>query len=581
MIDIDTLLNKVANGGTTAYGILAVGEWNTLVQAVKELQGLSASAETVAALQSSLNKLNTRLTAVEGVAEKNTSSASSALLAATNANNDLATHKNDTTVHVTSAEKSKWNTAANKVIPESLISGLQEVSATSDAVSLLFTEADTVGGDDDVVTVEIPAATTTKAGVMTAADKRRLNAGATMRFDGFADDEDVLQDTAPTVDGVYYDKTKASFFAKSGEDYYGDCEGCEEYMAVRYDETGDYDIRKDKLYLYNDKVWLWSDSEDDLVGVDAAALSEIEELRTFINPRTFINANILLGYSGSMTFDGMTAKLEAMQYLSKYVGAGTVVTFLSTDGWASYQFLSDDSDNGIQDTNNWRKFGGSATVGNCYNVTNDVPLTMGYYTLETAIAEAYTKGYTTVGIQITFAVGESTWKTYQYIGADSTETNFKNPDNWLDLAGMASGAETLINVDYLCGACTSAAFYTLEYAIAAIKALQNSTGITYAKSGLVITYKTADNTWECKQFKGEATDFGEAALWQDFGGGGSTDVETSDIPEEGGTDAFSTGGAYSNLPTDLKVDTETEGVVKISMVNVCFSGDIAANSPPL
>ena len=215
------------------------------------------------------------------------------------------------------------------------------------------------------------------------------------------------------------------------------------------------------------------------------------------------------------------------------------------------------------------------TVGNCYNVTNDAPLEMGYYTLETAIAKAYEKGYSSVGIQITFAIADGSWKTYQYIGADSSQVNFNNPENWLDLAGMSAGDEMFINVDYLCGACSVASFYTLEYAIAAIKALQTSTGITYAKSGLVITYKTADNTWETKQFKGEATDFGEAALWQDFGGGGGSKVETKDEPEEDGEDAFSTGGAYDLIPTDLHIDTETEGVVKISMLNA--KGEMVGN----
>lgn len=48
---------------------------------------------------------------------------------------------------------------------------------------------------------------------------------------------------------------------------------------------------------------------------------------------------------------------------------------------------------------------------------------------------------------------------------------------------------------------------------------------------------------------------------------GSGGGEAKDEPREGGTDAFSTGGAYSNIPTGLNVDTETEGVVKLQMKN--------------
>lgn len=43
MVNIEDLLGKVANNGATLQGILAHGEWNTLVQAVRELQGLVAS----------------------------------------------------------------------------------------------------------------------------------------------------------------------------------------------------------------------------------------------------------------------------------------------------------------------------------------------------------------------------------------------------------------------------------------------------------------------------------------------------------------------------------------------------------
>ena len=70
---------------------------------------------------------------------------------------------------------------------------------------------------------------------------------------------------------------------------------------------------------------------------------------------------------------------------------------------------------------------------------------------------------------------------------------------------------------------------------------------------------------ETKQFQGEVTDFGEVGLWKDFGGG--SDVESKDEPEKDGKDAFSTGGAYTHIPTGIKVDTETEGVVKIQLEN--------------
>ena len=308
---------------------------------------------------------------------------------------------------------------------------------------------------------------------------------------------------------------------------------------------------------------------------DAASAVEdaADELKDLIAPRLFVNASVLLNLSQPTTLSAVISLLAARDDAALYKQRGTVITFLSDEGWQTYQHIYYQRQGAAlpqfdpftrQDY--WRKFGGSATVGNCYNVTVDAPKAQGFYTLEEAIAKTFEKGYTNIGIQITFSIANASWKTYQYIGADSSETNFKNPSNWLDLAGMSAGDEVIINVDHLCGACTSSEYYTLQYAIAAIMALQTSRGINYAKSGLIITYKVSDTAWETKQFKGSVSDFGEAALWSDFGGGGSS-VETSDTPEEDGTDAFSTGGAYVSIPTEIDVDTSTEGVVKLALKN--------------
>ena len=81
----------------------------------------------------------------------------------------------------------------------------------------------------------------------------------------------------------------------------------------------------------------------------------------------------------------------------------------------------------------------------------------------------------------------------------------------------------------------------------------------------MISYKTGENEMETKQFQGEISDFKEVGLWKDFGGGGK--LTAKDTLEKGGEDALSTGGGYNLIPTNLKVDTETEGVIKVAMVN--------------
>ena len=279
-------------------------------------------------------------------------------------------------------------------------------------------------------------------------------------------------------------------------------------------------------------------------------------------PSLFVNANRLLSLNEPTTLDAVRTLISKLEASTAYMIDGVVLTFKTADGWASWQWYGTN----WADNKAWHKFGGSASVGNCYNVTQDEPIS-GYYDLESAIAKAFEKGFTTVGLQVTFAIAKGSWKTYQYIGADSTESNFKNTGNWLDLAGMTAGAEMIINVDYLCGACTAAAYYTLEYAIAAIKMLSASKGIAYEKSGLVITYKVGENKWETKQFNGVVSDFGEASLWSDFGGAKVSVVVTKDEPVEGGKDALSTGGAYKAIPTDINVNTDEAGIIKIGLKN--------------
>ena len=144
--------------------------------------------------------------------------------------------------------------------------------------------------------------------------------------------------------------------------------------------------------------------------------------------------------------------------------------------------------------------------------------------------------------------------------------NWYNTENWKDFGSLAAGSENYIVIDNLCGAPHIGEFYTLATAVSRLIEYQKETGVTYAKKGLIISYRTAENVMETKQFQGEVSGFGEVGLWKDFGGGGS-EVITSDTPEKGGKDALSTGGAYTHMPAGIDIDTETEGVVKIKLVN--------------
>lgn len=209
-----------------------------------------------------------------------------------------------------------------------------------------------------------------------------------------------------------------------------------------------------------------------------------------------------------------------------------------------------------------------------YNPSVENPITGGgFYTLVdnehpslSAVHVAKANEKATKGLVMSFAISATVWKTYQFVGLTTDDVDWLNPDNWKDFGSLAAGSENYIIIDNLCGAPSVGDFYNLGSAVERLIAYQQSSGVIYAKRGLIISYLVAENTMETKMFSGAVADFSEVGLWKDFGGGGSK-VETKDEPEEDGKDALSTGGAYTHMPATLNVDTETEGVVKIKMKN--------------
>ena len=212
---------------------------------------------------------------------------------------------------------------------------------------------------------------------------------------------------------------------------------------------------------------------------------------------------------------------------------------------------------------------GGAAVGNCYNVTaaraangDELPTSPATYdTKQSAIEYAISKEAVGIGVQITFASSATTWKTYQYIGLTDEAEAVANLQNWIDVAGQSAGDEAVVNINLLCRDISIATTYTLAEAIAALTALRTQKNVDYVKAGMVITYKAAEGEWETKQLIGGAADYTNTQAWADFGGSGN-DIEASDVPEEDGTDAFSTGGAYRRLITNFVEDINAAGTVK-------------------
>lgn len=212
---------------------------------------------------------------------------------------------------------------------------------------------------------------------------------------------------------------------------------------------------------------------------------------------------------------------------------------------------------------------GGAAVGNCYNVTaarvsngDKLPTSPATYdTKQSAIEYAISKEAVGIGVQITFASSATTWKTYQYIGLTNDAEALANLENWIDVAGQSAGDESVVNINLLCKDISIATTYTLAEAIAALTALRTQKNVDYVKAGMVITYKIAEGEWETKQLIGGASDYTNTEAWADFGGSGN-DIVASEVPEEDGTDAFSTGGAHKRLITNFIEDISDDGTSK-------------------
>ena len=147
------------------------------------------------------------------------------------------------------------------------------------------------------------------------------------------------------------------------------------------------------------------------------------------------------------------------------------------------------------------------------------------------------------GVVLTFLT-ENGWQSKQW----TNTADWTTESNWTDFGANGESIGNTINVNALCDNIE----YSLSTAIQAVQDLEKESGLSYFKSGVVLTFKTADTdlngapVWLAYQFTREVADINPAdeKPWVAFGGGGSGNVETADVPEKDGKQALSTGGAY-------------------------------------
>ena len=86
--------------------------------------------------------------------------------------------------------------------------------------------------------------------------------------------------------------------------------------------------------------------------------------------------------------------------------------------------------------------GGTGSGGNTYNVTEEVPLENGYYTLETAIAAVNVK-YRYKGRCITYEAAQGRWETKQFTG--TSVESWEQAASWEDFGGAGTMKSLTVN----------------------------------------------------------------------------------------------------------------------------------------
>ena len=190
---------------------------------------------------------------------------------------------------------------------------------------------------------EISNATQSKAGLMSAEDKAKLDnlntsgevgdpralKGATMRFNGFVSGVTIAQVGASEWDSIVYDTSINKFLAKKGTlspTYYNIWSGMDAYMT----DSAGTDILKDRLYLYGEDIYAWSDTEGTLIKVTPDI------------PNASQSEAGLMSAEDKTKLDNIISRIVLSEFSEKkFFGEFSKVTGASAIGWAGALFIDD------------------------------------------------------------------------------------------------------------------------------------------------------------------------------------------------------------------------------------------------
>ena len=214
--------------------------------------------------------------------------------------------------------------------------------------------------------------------------------------------------------------------------------------------------------------------------------------------------------------------------------------------------------------------------GYLINVTKEIPLETGFYTLETAIQAASRVGLKYAGIVLTFAVSEGEWEAYQYTG--TTLSGFEDKTAWVPFGSGSGGTGSgFYNVTKLHP--KEEGFHTKD---TAVSVLVDADIEDEKKSGMIITFEKSAGKWEEYRFTGSADQFTNPEYWTLYGGIRKVRLVRGASHEE----IFPDGAGSVDIPIPEVEDTITEGstnpvssgAVATGLKGLNYAADIVLNT---
>lgn len=176
-----------------------------------------------------------------------------------------------------------------------------------------------------------------------------------------------------------------------------------------------------------------------------AATAKLNDAIAAANTHPVVLVNSLIG-DADRIFSDWSEALETIAGNESTGGekvftTGCVMIFRSADGWESWQFTGD-PDNDLHDAEKWQEYATGGSGGNTYNVTEEIPLESGYYTLATAIVAVEEKKRAK-GRCITYETAQGKWETKQFIG--TSIDSWEQAASWEDFGGAGNVKSISVN----------------------------------------------------------------------------------------------------------------------------------------